>query len=162
MHGKIAMILAAAAAVVTTVNLAQGQTAAGEKMQKQTRDDLTAAMQDEAYTVLKYRAYAERARKEGNKELADLFDQTSQMEQNHFDVLMKASGHDTPSKFSVADVVTSEYANNQAVYTKWADRAEAAGDKDIAKLFRQLDVEEGLHYKTFREKLGSATSAPKP
>jgi rubrerythrin len=162
MNARLVIIAAAAAAALTAGSVAQGQTAAGTKLQKQTSDDLTAAMQDEAYTVLKYRAYAERARAEGKKELADLFDQTSQMEQNHFEVLMKASGHDSPSKLSVADVVVSEYANTKAIYAKWAERAEAAGDKEIAKIFRQLDAEEGTHYKAFREKLTGAVSPAKP
>ncbi len=36
-----------------------------QHLQRQTKDDLRAAMADEAFTVLEYTAFAEHARKEG-------------------------------------------------------------------------------------------------
>ena len=56
-----------------------------QQLQRQTKDELRAAMADEAFTVLEYTAFAEHARKEGKGALADIFDQKVKEEKQHFD-----------------------------------------------------------------------------
>ena len=52
---------------------------------RKTMDNLSTAMQGEAFAYAKYLLYAEHARKSGNKELADLFEKTANTERfEHF------------------------------------------------------------------------------
>ena len=49
-------------------------------MNKTTRDNLSTAMRSEAFTYAKYMLFAERARKTGNPDLAQLLEKTARQE----------------------------------------------------------------------------------
>ena len=54
-------------------------------LDQKTMDNLSTAMHGEAFAYVKYLLYAEHARKNGNKELAELFEKTAKVERfEHF------------------------------------------------------------------------------
>src|SRR5579863_8407725 len=54
-------------------------------LDRETMENLSIAMHGEAFAYVKYLLYAERARKSGNKELAELFEKTANTERfEHF------------------------------------------------------------------------------
>jgi hypothetical protein len=75
----------------------------GVPVNKTTRDNLTTAMQSEAFTYAKYMLYAERARKTGNPELAQLLEKTAKQElSEHF-----------AEEAALAEIVRSDVDNLQ-------------------------------------------------
>ena len=141
-----ALIVAMAGTVLLTFNLAVAE----EKIQPQTRQDLKAAMQNEALTVLKYTAFAQRARKEGKIALAEILEQTAKSEQRHFTEAARMYGLVREDWHNLANAIVGEYAEFSQTYTQMAERAEAAGDKDVAKTFREIAAEEAKHHQDFQ------------
>jgi rubrerythrin len=124
--------------------------AAEETIQPQTRQDLKVAMQNEALTVLKYTAFAQHARKEGKIALAEILEQTAKSEQHHFSEAARMYGLVREDWHNLANAIVGEYADFRQMYTQMADRAEAAGDNDVAKSFREIAAEEAKHHQDFQ------------
>jgi rubrerythrin len=140
-----------ALSVVTGVALLSlSSVLAEEGVQPQTRQDLKAAMQNEALAVLKYTAFAQHARKEGKIALAEILDQTAKSEQRHFNEAARMYGLVREDWHNLANAIVGEYAEFNQTYTRMAERAEAAGDKDVAKSFREIAAEEAKHHQDFR------------
>src|SRR6516162_3540590 len=148
MQGRIstALIVAMAGVALLSFNSA----VAAKKIQPQTRQDLKAAMQNEALTVLKYTAFAQRALKEGKIALAEILEQTAKSEQRHFSEAARMYGLVREDWHNLANAIVSEYAEFSQTYTQMAERAEAAGDKDVAKTFREIAAEEAKHHQDFQ------------
>ena len=123
---------------------------AEEGIRPHTRDDLKTAMQREALSVLKYTAFAQHARREGKIALAELLEQTARSEQRHFSELARMDGLVREDWHNLANAIVSEYAEFSQTYTRMAERAEAAGDKDVAKTFREIAAEEAKHHQDFQ------------
>ncbi len=121
-----------------------------EALQPQTREDLKAAMQNEALTVLKYTAFAQHARKEGKIALADILEQTAKFEQRHFSEVAKMYGLVREDWNNLATAIVGEYADFSKSYAQMAERAEAVGDKEVAKSFREIAAEEAKHHQAFQ------------
>ena len=142
----IALVVAVAMAALVSFNSAVAE----QKIQPQTRQDLRAAMQNEALTVLKYTAFAQHARKEGKIALAEILEQTAKVEQRHFSEAARMYGLVREDWHNLANAIVSEYAEFSQTYTRMAERAEAAGDKDVAKTFREIAAEEAKHHQDFQ------------
>lgn len=139
---------------------ATGIAATGE-LAPQTRKNLDAAMHGEAYANLKYRSYAEAARKAGNEELARLFEEAADVEaKEHFAREADAAGLAGFDARNLADAMSGENYENTKMYIGFADEAEKAGDKKVAKMFRQIAADEGDHYQQFKEAFVKLTSSP--
>ena len=135
-----------AGVTLLTLNGALG----GEGIQAQTRQDLKAAMQNEALTVLKYTVFAQHARKEGKTALAEILEQTVKAEQRHFTEAARMYGLAREDWHNLANAIVSEYAEFSETYAKMAERAEAAGDKEVARSFRAIAAEEAEHHRDFK------------
>jgi len=123
---------------------------AEEAIRPQTRQDLKTVMQNEALTTMKYRAFAQHARMEGKLALADILEQTAKSEQRHFDEAARMYGLVREDWHNLAMAIVGEYAEFNQTYTQMADRAEAAGDKEVAKTFREIAAEEAKHHQDFK------------
>lgn len=135
--------------------------AATSELAPQTRKNLDAAMHGEAYANLKYRAYAESARKAGNEDLARLFEEAADVEsKEHFAREADAVGLAGFNTRNLADAMSSENYENTKMYIGFADDAEKAGDTKVAKMFRQIAADEGDHYLQFKEAFVKLTTAP--
>jgi len=94
------------------------------------RKNLDAAMHGEAFAGLKYRSYAEAARKAGNQELARLFDVSADVEsKEHFVQEADAAGLAGFEARNLADAMAGENYENTKMYIGFADEADKAGDK---------------------------------
>jgi rubrerythrin len=107
---------------------------------QQTREDLKTALHDEAFTILKYTAFAEQARKEGKFALAAVLEQTATDESRHFMVLATLYG-----------LVRSDWHDRAKaiVETKTIPRPQAAQDPKKAMEDEAFSV---LEYKAFAER----------
>jgi rubrerythrin len=149
-------------AVVSIALLAINSAFAEERFQPQTRRDLKAAMQDEAFTVLQYRAYAEQARKEGKIDLADFFEERSKVEFRHFSSFANLYGLVGDGLQNIAKAIGDEYVLKADTYVQIAERAEAAGDKRVAEIFRQNAADEAEHVAMFKAALVKTLKPNKP
>jgi rubrerythrin len=153
---NIACLTGAVVAVLGATGIA-----ATSELAPQTRKNLDAAMHGEAYANLKYRAYAEAARKAGNEDLARLFEEAADVEsKEHFAREADAAGLAGFDSRNLADAMSGENYENTKMYIGFADDAEKAGDKKVAKMFRQIAADEGDHYQQFKEAFVKLTNTP--
>jgi len=148
--GGVVLVVLSAAAIATTSELAP-----------QTRKNLDAAMHGEAFANLKYRSYAEVARKAGNEDLARLFEEAADVEsKEHFAREADAAGLAGFDLRNLADAMAGENYENTKMYIGFADEAAKAGDQKVAKMFRQIAADEGDHYQQFKDAFVKLTSSP--
>ena len=151
----IVFFVAAVAAAVLTLNSGVAE----ESIRPRTRQDLKAAMQNEALTVLKYTAFAEYARKQGKIALAEILEQTTKAEQRHFSEMAKMYGLVREDWHNLANAIISEYVESNQTYIQFAERAEAAGDKQVGKTYREIAAEEAKHHQDFRAAVSKSLKA---
>lgn len=139
------------AGVLAGASLAAAPAFAEDGLHEQTRKNLEAAMQGEAFANLKYQTYAEHARKSGHAELAKLFDENANVEANeHFAREANALGLARSDEANLLDGMAGEHYENTKMYVDFADQAEAVGDTKVAALFRQIAADEGDHYASYK------------
>ncbi len=128
-----------------------GLTYAAVILQSSTKRDLVDAMHGEAFTILKYMTYADAARANGNVELADLFDTIANVErQDHFGShakFIRLVGSDADN---IKDAIKGENYETTQMYPQMARRAEAAGDKSGAQIFREIGADETKHREAYQ------------
>jgi rubrerythrin len=152
---------ASAVAVLLGAALAVSTAGAGStKVQPSTATNLSAAMHGEAFAHLKYMKYAEHARANGNEELAKLFEENARIEADeHFareaDALVLAAADDV----NLLDAMAGEKYENTKMYQDFARQAEAAGDKKVAAMFRQIASDEADHYESYKDALAKLRTA---
>ncbi|MBS1168539.1 MAG: Rubrerythrin [Proteobacteria bacterium] len=139
------------ASAIVGASLSTAPASAEDALNPQTKKNLEAAMHGEAFANLKYLAYAEHARKSGHPEIAKLFDENANVEANeHFareaDALTLASSDEA----NLLDGMAGEHYENTKMYVDFAKQADAAGDKKVAALFRQIGADEGDHYASYK------------
>lgn len=121
---------------------------------KATRDHLKTAMQGEAFAAAKYQLFADRARKNGNIELADLFERTAKVER--FEHLAEEAelaqlvGDDAAN---LEDAIAGESYEINTMYREFAEQARAAGDTAAASLFEEVRRDEMRHRDAFTAQL---------
>ncbi len=142
---RMAFFVAAAGFAVLPLDFA----VADEEVQPQTRQDLVVVMQNEALATVKYTVFAEHARKEGKTALAELLEQTAKAEHRHFMEAARMYGLVRQDWLNLSDAIVGEYADFSKTYVAMAERAEAAGDKEVARTFREMAAEEVKHHQDF-------------
>ena len=80
----------------------------------------------------------------------------------HFAREADASGLAGFDARNLADALAGEHYENTKMYISFADEADKAGDKKVAKLFRQIAADEGDHYKQFKEAFVKLQSSSTP
>ena len=154
--------IASGIAAVVIALMSFGLAAAGEALQPQTRQDLKSAMENEAFTSWKYTLFAEHARKAGKFVLAEILETTAGMEHGHFMEWAKRSELVGDDWNNLANAIIGEYADDMAMYARLADRAEAAGDKEMAQRFREVRAEEEKHRDRFMKAASTSFEPDKP
>ena len=157
MHRVRVFVLFAAISVVA----AFGGSSAGaqERFSPEARKALMEAMQNEAYTSMKYKLFAEHARRAGKKELADLMEVTSNMEYGHFLRWAGLYGLVGTDIQNLRGAVESEVSDDAALYTRLAAEADARGEKDLANHFREIQSQEGTHEDAFVKAVDKALAS---
>lgn len=145
-----ALLLACLAATAVSAE----QAAVPKPISDQTKTNLEAAMHGEAFANLKYLRYADQAEADGKPELAKLFRDSANIEANeHFDREAQAIGLGTSDTANLEDAMAGELYENTKMYIGFADQAEADGDLKVAAMFRQIAVDEGVHYAAYKAAL---------
>ena len=117
----------------------------------QTEKNLMNALSGEARTNVKYKWYAERARKDGFEQIAAIFEETAHNEQEHAEIWFKELlGKDIPSTkdnlIESANAEDYEWAN---MYKSFAKTAKEEGFDELAKQFERVGEIEAHHEKRF-------------
>lgn len=123
-------------------------------LQKSTADDLSTAMHGEAFAYAKYMLYAEHARKNGNEEVAKLFETAAKTERfEHFAEEAKLAGLVGTDAQNLKDAMTGESYEVETMYREFAEKATSAGDKIAAQRFQEVRADEMKHRDGFQEAL---------
>jgi rubrerythrin len=120
----------------------------------QTKTNLSTAMHGEAFAFAKYTMFAEQARKNGNTEVADLFEKTAKMEHlEHLREHAELAGVVGTDQENLRDAIKGEDYETKTMYPQFAKEAKAAGDLEAAKRFEEVGRDEATHREAFEHAL---------
>ncbi|HTJ27786.1 MAG TPA: rubrerythrin family protein [Candidatus Limnocylindria bacterium] len=123
-------------------------------MTKQTKENLATAMHGEAFAYAKYTLYAEQARKNGNAELASLFENTARVEFfEHFAEEAQLAGLVGTDAENLRDAIEGETYEVNKMYKKFAKEAAEDGDDEAAARFDEVRTDEASHRAAFESML---------
>jgi rubrerythrin len=115
-----------------------------------TRENLLTAMHGEAFAYVKYMLFAERARKSGNKKLADLFEKTADVERfEHFAEEAHLLGLVRGDAENLEDAIKGESYEIETMYLEFAQKAKLARDTAAAARFEEIRHDEIGHRAAF-------------
>lgn|GEM_PF-329625 len=131
---------------------------AAGSLRASTTADLMDAMHGEAFAALKYAAYADAAREEGNPQLADLFARTAETERvEHFVEHARLASLVGSNADNLRDAIKGENYETNEMYPQMATRAKAVGDKAVAQHFREVGADEARQRDAFQSALEHMT-----
>jgi rubrerythrin len=144
----------------------QGATATAEKtpavrrtLDPKTLDNLLTAMHGEAFAYVKYLLFAEQARMNGKKELADLFEKTANTERfEHFAEEAQVAGLVGSDTDNLQDALKGESYEVDTMYLEFARSARIAGDTIAAARFEEIRRDEIGHRDAFKIALAKLES----
>jgi rubrerythrin len=120
----------------------------------QTKANLSTAMHGEAFAFAKYTMFAEQARRNGNTELAELFEKTAKMEHlEHMREHAELAGVVGTDQENLKDAIKGENYETQTMYPQFARQAKAVGDLAAAKRFEEVGRDEATHRNDFEHAL---------
>lgn len=125
----------------------------------ETQQNLQTAMHGEAFAHLKYRLFAQQARKEGMTDVAELFDRTAQVEAfEHFSEEAELAGLVGNTFQNLQNAVAGESDEATTMYPEFAAQAGAAGDRAAADRFAEIGRDEMRHRDAFQVALEEMTA----
>lgn len=128
-------------------------------LNQKTTENLSTAMHGEAFAYVKYLLYAEHARKNGNKELADLFEKTADTERfEHFAEEAQLAGLIGSDADNLKDAIQGESYEIDSMYLEFAQKATASGDAAAAARFEEIRHDEMGHRDAFKMALAKLES----
>jgi rubrerythrin len=151
------------AALVAAVFFAIGRTTADThtKLHPKTMQNLSTAMHGEAFAFAKYTLFAERARKAGNAELADLFESAAKTERfEHFAEEAELYGLVGSDADNLSDAIKGESYEVETMYAEFSKQAAEAGDKAAAGRFAEIRQDEMKHRDSFKAALADLQRKP--
>lgn len=123
-------------------------------MSERGRKNLLDAMHGEAFAYAKYKLFAKQARKNGQVELADLFDRTADQEFfEHFIEEAELLGLVGNDEQDVEDAISGESFEIDKLYKDFAEQAKSDGDQALANRFEEIRRDETFHQLAFHEAL---------
>jgi rubrerythrin len=123
-------------------------------LHEQTKANLSTAMHGEAFAYAKYMLYAEKARKDGNTELANLFEKTAKMElTEHLREHAELAGLVGSDQDNLKDAIKGETYETKTMYPQFAKEAQALGDLAATKRFEEVGKDEAVHRDEFSKAL---------
>lgn len=149
---NILFVLTLAAAFFTIGRMTVAQEHA--KLNPKTRENLSTAMHGEAFAYAKYLLFAEQARKSGNTQLADLFENTAKVERmEHLREEAELAGIVGSDQDNLKDAIKGETYEVETMYRQFAEQAKAVGDNTVAQRFEEIRQDEMKHRDTFKAEL---------
>lgn len=126
-----------------------------------TKENLLAAFSGESMARNKYLFFADKARQEGNDEVADLFERMSKNEGVHGKLLYQQLKGVGSSAANLQEAIAGEYGEWSNLYPSFAKVAREEGFEEIGDLFDKIAKIEKDHEFRFLEaltKLGAGKS----
>lgn len=118
--------LAALAIAITFFLIGHIAAQQGKKLNEKTAQSLSTAMHGEAFAYAKYLLFAEKARRDGNPELADLLEKTGKTGRfEHFAEEAKLAG--LVGSDAANDAIQGESYESSIMYREFAQQAEQWG-----------------------------------
>jgi rubrerythrin len=126
--------------------------------------DLTDALRTEASDYLTYKAYAEAARRNGDRELALLYERNANIEwRSHFSGNADFAGLIRSDAQNLRATIAREDREARQLYPEMARRAEARGERKVAEWLRSVADDEAAQRREYtaalrrleREELGA-------
>ncbi len=128
--------------------------AAQSAISEQTKKNLEAAMQGEAYEYVLYRMYANWAELSGYPEVAKAFREVADFEGNdHFAREAAAYGLLRSNRENLEAAMRSEADEQIRMNVKYYEDANKAGDTKVAAMFREIAADEKEHYNILKKAL---------
>ena len=118
-----------------------------------TEGNLKDAFAGESQANRKYLAFAEKAEKEGYKQIAKLFRAVAQAETVHAMNHLKAAGEIKSTEENLKAALGGESYEVDSMYPPMVEEAEAAGDKKAATSFKWALEVEKVHAKLYKKVL---------
>lgn len=128
-----------------------------------TKENLLAAFSGESMARNKYLFFADKARQEGNDEVADLFERMSKNEGVHGKLLYQQLKGVGGSAANLQEAIAGEYSEWSSLYPSFAKIAREEGFEEIGELFDKISKIEKDHEFRFLEaltKLNTGKGAP--
>lgn len=120
------------------------------RTQTQTHENLSTALHGEAFAYVKYILYAEKARKEGYRDVAEAFELAAKKERyEHFAELAEHYGLVGTTAENLAEAIAGEVNEATKLYPDFARTAMKDGERSVADRFEELAGDEGQHAKEF-------------
>jgi rubrerythrin len=121
-----------------------------------TKDNLSTAMHGEAFAYAKYMLFAERARKAGNPELAELLEKTAKEELlEHFAEEAALAEIVHGDLDNLREAIAAESYEIDSMYRDFAAQAFSAGEKAVGDRFEEIRHDEMKHRDAFKQVLFS-------
>ena len=142
-------------AILVLLGFGASQFAAAEPaLSDQTKKNLEAAMQGEAYEYMLYRLYAKWAELSGYPEVAKAFMEVADQEGNdHFAREAAAYGLVRTNQENLQAAIKSESDEQIRMNVKYYEDASKAGETRIAAMFREIAADEKEHYSILKKAL---------
>lgn len=121
----------------------------------QTEENLTQAFGGEARSGMRYRLYADAARRHGDPVLGGLFDRLAENEKEHAGIFMEYLDEIDGNRRNLQYAISGEDYENSVSYPEFAAVAESEGFHEIAEKFRLTAETEGEHKEELEAYLAS-------
>jgi len=118
-----------------------------------TEMNLKAAFAGESQARNKYDYFAKVARKEGYHYIAKIFEETALNEMQHAKDEFKLLKGIGDTKANLRAAIEGEHYETSEMYPRFAEEAEAEGNKEAAKLFREIARVEAKHEARYKKLL---------
>jgi rubrerythrin len=118
-----------------------------------TDENLKTAFAGESQARNRYDYFAKAARKEGYHYIAKLFEETALNEMQHAKDEFKLLSGIADTKTNLKEAIEGENYEHTKMYPEFEKQAEEDGNKDAAKLFRQIAKVEQEHEKRYKKLL---------
>lgn len=142
-------------AVGIAAGIMVGQARMKSQLERKTMDNLQTAMKGESFAYAKYSLFADHARKDGNPEIADLFDSAAKTERfEHFAEEAQLAGLVGTDEENLRNAIQGESYEVDTMYKQFAEEASSAGDHEAARLFEEIRQDEIKHRDMFVAALG--------
>lgn len=130
------------------------KTVADRTLAPRSRQNLLDAMKGEAFAYAKYKLFASQARKAGNLDLAELFDNTADQEFfEHFKEEADLLGLVGNDEQDLNHAIAGESFEVNSMYKDYAQQALEDGNDAVAKRFDEIRHDEAAHLLAFQEAL---------
>lgn len=121
----------------------------------QTTKNLQEAFAGESMARNKYSYFASVARKAGFVQMANIFEETANNEREHAKLWAKALGLIGETADNLKAAAEGENFEQQSMYPRMAQEAEAEGHAEIATAFREIAEVEAAHEQRYRQLLAN-------